>query len=140
MEAELLFALRERGPGVTWIGPGELRRALRRSPGYAGDPGALPADPRLERGELSVAGALAGELRRLAALADARWVLLPGEARVSSTGTAPGEVRIAASLIDARSGNVLWSGTGSAPSGGSPPESAWARATADLAARLIAKP
>ncbi|CAN5214122.1 MAG: hypothetical protein H0V06_04090 [Gemmatimonadetes bacterium] len=103
--ASLVAALRSAQPRAIWIGPAELQRALARLPGFAADPAALPHDPLLHHGDRRAGEPLASEIRRFSALADARWVLLPREARfVNATS------RITAALLDARTGVVLWTG------------------------------
>jgi hypothetical protein len=108
LDGELGFALAERDARVTWITPEELRRAVRRSPLFAGDPGALPGHIVVQHGERRVVEPLAGELRRYAALIDARLLLLPrllpGPALPDGTRSA----RLSGALIDARSGDVVW--------------------------------
>lgn len=103
--ASLVAALRSAEPGAVWIGPAELNRALARLPGFAADPAALPHDPLLHHGDRRAGEPLASELRRFSALADARWVLLPREARFMNASS-----RITAALLDARTGVVLWTG------------------------------
>ena len=101
----VLGSLRAGEPAATWIGPSELRRALARAPGYAADPRTLPADPLLHHGDRRAADPLAGQLRRLAALVDARLALLPREARFVNASS-----RVTAALLDTRTGVVLWTG------------------------------
>ena len=101
----VLGSLRAREPAATWIGPGELRRALARAPGYAVDPRTLPADPLLHHGDRRATDPLASQLRRLAALVDARLAFLPREARFVNAAS-----RVTAALLDTRTGVVLWTG------------------------------
>ncbi|CAN5819859.1 hypothetical protein BH23GEM3_BH23GEM3_10830 [soil metagenome] len=107
LNSEILFALEERDPRVTWVAPGELRQALRRAPALAGSPDALPADRLLHHGERRMVEPLASELRRYAALTDVRLVLLTRLAR-PTTGDAAAPARLDAALLDARTGNVVW--------------------------------
>ncbi len=130
---ELLFALGEREPRATLVAPDVLERALRRSPGFAGDPRALPADPLVHHRVRQAVEPLAGELRRYAALTDVRLVLLPRSAAFSrAAGAAEGRVRIDAAVIDARSGDVVWWGEAE----GDPRPEADARAVASAVAAL----
>lgn len=100
---ELVTLLRVAQPRATWVGGAELDRALARLPGFAADPAALPHDPLVHHGDRRAGEPLASELRRFSALTDARWVLLPREARFVNAPS-----RITAALIDARTGAVLW--------------------------------
>ncbi|HEX2188812.1 MAG TPA: hypothetical protein VHG51_07945, partial [Longimicrobiaceae bacterium] len=137
LERELLFALGEREPRATWIAPEVLERALRRSPGFAGSPRTLPADPLVHHRERRAVEPLAGELRRYAALTDVRLVLLPRAASFArAEGAAEGRVRIDAALIDARSGDVLWWGEAEGDPRAEADAAALASAAAALAARM----
>lgn len=141
IDAELRFALAERDGAVTWIGADELRRALRGSPGFAPDPGALPDDPLLHHSEARAIEPLAGHLRRYAALTDTRLVVLPRSAAfrpLEGDSAAQRALRLEAAVIDARSGAVLWRGDASGAAAGAPDARAVATAAAELARRLVA--
>lgn len=136
---ELLFALGEREPRVTLVAPDVLERALRRSPGFAADPRALPADPLMHHRERRAVEPLAGELRRYAALTDARLVLLPRSATFTrADGAAEGRLRIDAALLDARTGDVVWWGEAEGDAAPEAEARALASAAAALAARMMA--
>lgn len=145
LNAELLFALGERDGGVEWVSTAELRRVLQRSPGVARSPESLPADPRLRPGARRVGEALASELRRFAALVDARLVLVPQQVRLEAGTTGEGaRLRLAAALVDARLGDVLWYGealgeVGQGEGWGVEP-SVFATAAGALAERMVAAP
>jgi len=104
LSAELVFALRERDTRVVWVAPDELRRALRRAPGYAASPDSLPRDPLVHHGERRAGDALIGELRRFGALVDARMVLVPRIAQQDGRATPQ---RFFAGLVDSRTGSVV---------------------------------
>jgi hypothetical protein len=135
---EILFALGERDAGTTWIEPDRLRGALRRSPGYAADPDNLPADAFRHHQERYVQEPLASLLRRYSALMDLRLVLIPQSAHwlPSADGTS-GVVRIAATMIDTRSSNVVWWGEADGAAAPQPGPGAVATAAAALAARTV---
>lgn len=136
---ELLFALEEREPRATLVTPEALERALRRSPGFAADPRALPADPLVHHRERRAVEPLAGVLRRYAALTDVRLVLLPRAVAFARTGEAEeGRVRIDAALVDARTGDVVWWGEAEGEPRPEPDVRALASAAAALAASLAA--
>lgn len=139
VDAELLFALGERGTGVQWIAPEALERALRRSPGFAPDPRGLPSDPLVHHRERRAVEPLAGVLRRYSALTDARLVLLPRAlAWVQAPGAPDGELRVSAAMIDARSGDVVWWGEAAGERRPEPDSAALATALESLARRMLA--
>lgn len=134
VEAELLFAVRERAPRLIWIEPGDLRRAVRRSPGFAEDPNLLPSDAFEHHRERRVVEPLAGHLRRYAALTDARLVLLPRAATTATDSAAAGRVEMSAVIVDARSGNLVWWGAATGEESGA---GAVASASAALARAML---
>lgn len=134
VEAELLFALRERAPRLIWVEPEELRRAVRRSPGFAEDPNLLPSDAFEHHRERRVVEPLAGYLRRYAALTDARLVLLPRAAAPAGDSAAVGRVEMSAVIVDARSGNLVWWGRATGEETGA---AAVASASAALARAML---
>lgn len=99
--------LQARMPEVTWVLPAELRRVARRAPGMVGDPDRMGQaslrNPRLT----TVPDPLRSSLRALAAITDARFILVP--ASVTFDGV-PGAVRADATFVlaDIRTGAVLW--------------------------------
>lgn len=108
LDAELHFALQERDTTATWLPPSTLRESLARSPGFAPDPAALPADRHLERGDEPVGEALGSVLRRYAALVGSRLVVAPH--LLPFAGEGAGGLQLRAAVVDARTGNVLWRG------------------------------
>jgi hypothetical protein len=137
MDEALFEALQARQPRTTWIGPAELRRAVRRSPGFAESPDALPIETLRSPREADVAEALAGPLRRYSALTDARLVLLPLHLRMvgESPQTVPMTV-LSAVVIDVRMARVIWRGEGRVE--GEPGPASGSDAAAALARRLVA--
>lgn len=108
-DAELAFALADRGPGVTWVLPPRLQQALDRSPGlrvrlHGLQVGVFSA-AEVER----VGDPLYGELLRLASLVDAETALVPIRAWLDQ-GEAGTRVLGSAALIHVRTGRVLWFG------------------------------
>jgi hypothetical protein len=136
---EILFALGERDAAAQWIDPDRLRSVLRRSPGYAADPDALPVDAFRHHNERYVVEPLASLLRRYSALMDVRLVLIPQSAQwlPSADGTS-GVVRIAATVVDTRSSNVVWWGEADGTPAAQPGPAPVATAAAALAARMVA--
>jgi len=135
---EILFALGERDAATQWIDPERLRGVLRRSPGYAADPDVLPVDAFRHHQERYVVEPLASLLRRYSALMDVRLVLIPQSAQwlPSADGTG-GVVRIAATMIDTRSSNVVWWGEADGAPAAEPGPAPVATAAAALAARMV---
>ena len=137
--AEILDALGERDQATTWITPDRLRRSLSGSPGYAPDPAHLPADPFMHHNERTTIEPLAGILRRYGALMDARLVLVPQRAQWL-TVQGRGAVRLSATMVDTRTGMVVWFGEADGKVGAAPDDEALATAAAALAARMLAAP
>jgi hypothetical protein len=99
--------LLDNAPDVKWVLPDALRKIARRAPGLVPDPDRMGhqvmASSRMRR----VPEPLASRLRQLVAYSDARHVLLPSSLMFSrdSTGLS---AEVAAELVDARLGSVLW--------------------------------
>lgn len=134
--SELVFALTERDARTQWVTPEQLRRALRGTPGYAADPGALPSDLYLHHGERTIVDPLASIVRRYSALADARVVLIPRAARWMA-GAGGGRVRMTAAVVDARNGRVVWHGDAEGDERPAFDRAALASAAAALAERML---
>ncbi len=120
LNAEIAFAVTGRRGTTRWILPEEMGAALERAPALDVRLYALSADPvrRANAGRLNrdkrVKDPLYGEVRKLAALLDARYAVFPVElsyepARADAAGE--GRAALWTVLLDARTGEVLWSGT-----------------------------
>lgn len=111
--AELAYALKETGREVDWIEEEAVTNALRRAPGVDARTRGLPVGQFLMAEVNRIGDPLYGQLRRLSAMVDADWVLLPVaatfEANQAVEGSTP-RVRLTAALIQARSGRVYWFG------------------------------
>ena len=111
VNAELVFALNSRGADVDWIVPDELRAMLARSPGLDAPIEGLPVGFFMQVEVERVGDPLFGILRRLTAVTGAPWVLIPVVARYRAGDAGEdGTAEVAAALLDARSGRVLWFG------------------------------
>jgi len=109
LDSEVEYALQGIGPGVDWVFPGDLRVALSRNPGVGVQVDGLPVQGFLA-GELERVGdPLFGDLYRLGTLANARYGLLPVEARTRA-GDLGVVLEIHAALLDLRNGYVMWFG------------------------------
>ena len=108
-DAELAFSLSARAPGVSWIMPAEIDRALARSPTIDARTRGLPVSSFLAAEVQRVGDPLFGQLLRMSALVDAEVAFIP----VSMAGSGPGvsePTRLSATLIHIRTGRVLWFG------------------------------
>jgi len=108
VDAEFTFALRERGEGVMWILPADVEAVLARTPGMQARTRGLPVGDFLVAEVNRVGDPLYGELRRVAALVDAEVILLPVQAALASEPGLDPRVRTWATLLDVRTGRVLW--------------------------------
>lgn len=102
-------ALNEHGLAGTWSTPADVARASKRNVLYAGDPRNLGAFPVRygARKDAAIPDPLASNLRRIVALLDARYALIPLELHVDPLkGGASLGVRLL--LVDARLGAPVW--------------------------------
>ncbi len=99
--------LQGRGPEVAWVLPEELRRVARRAPGTVSDPDRMGQAILRSDGLKRVPDPLFSQLRSLAAMTNARQVMVPAAIRLS---TVDGGVRadVVLVLVDARSSLLLW--------------------------------
>ncbi|HSU13267.1 hypothetical protein [Longimicrobium sp.] len=134
---EALFALAERNARVRWVDPDMLRSALRRSPGYADDPDFLPSDAFRHHHERYVVEPLGGLLRRYSALMDTRMALILQSAEWLPAAAGGGAVRMAAVVVDTRTGNVVWYGEADGANRPEPDAAALASAASALAGRML---
>ncbi|MHB1194959.1 MAG: hypothetical protein ACYC6F_18205 [Longimicrobiales bacterium] len=109
VDAELAFALRDRGPGVDWVLPTRLQQALDRSPGLNVRIHGLQVGVFSAAEVQRVGDPLFGDLLRLGSLVDAQTALLPVRAWVAPE-EGGSRVRISAALVQVRTGRVLWFG------------------------------
>lgn len=131
LDAEIAFALKQRGIDKQWILPPAIVRSVRRNPGFAVDPHDLSADwlrPPLKKPPEQLPEPFASQVRSLVALQEgAQYVLYPVEVRFEPIGAEGGQsssgpaeanagaraptegravLRIA--LIDARRQKIVW--------------------------------
>jgi hypothetical protein len=107
-DAELAFGLRERGSGVTWIFPDEIEERLRRSPGVRTSVRGLQVSQFLQAEVERIGDPLFGDLLRMSVLVDAQIALIPIQASLQAEPGAEPTVRFWTTLIDIRTGRVLW--------------------------------
>lgn len=109
LDEELGYWLDDRGPRVDWAWPAELREALRRNAMLRIDIDALAVGIFHRAQVKNIGDPLLGDLRRLGAVVDARWALVP----VAATWVQRDDgarVEIAVAIIDTVGGRVLWYG------------------------------
>ena len=113
LDSAIAGELAQRGLEKQWVYPADLARSMRASPTYAVDPYALAIEP-LRNPSLAAGGKigdpLATQLRTIIALHDGRFVLLPVELRFDRDKSGQGIAVLRAVLVDARIGDVRWTG------------------------------
>jgi hypothetical protein len=101
-----------RGIGKGWGYAADVVRSSKRNALYSGDPYALGAQQLrgvVPKPEDKIPQVLAGNIRTIIALGDARYVLLPIEVRVEKKGALQRAV-LRLTLIDGRLGQYVWLG------------------------------
>ena len=109
LDLELAYWLEDRGPRVRWTFPAELREALRRNAMLRIDIDALAVGSFHRAQVKNIGDPLLGDLRRLGAVVDARWAVVP----VAATWVERADgarVEVAVAIIDTVGGRVLWYG------------------------------
>lgn len=102
-------ALNEHGLGGTWATPADVQRAAKRNVMYAGDArnlGAFPVRYGAKK-DTPISDPLATNLRRIVALHDARYALVPVELHVNTT-PGGGSLGVRLLLVDARMSAPVW--------------------------------
>lgn len=77
IDEEIAFALSARSERVSWVFPPEAERILRRSPGIQANLWNLPVGVFLQAEVRRIGDPLHGDIRRLAALVDADFAVIP---------------------------------------------------------------
>jgi len=136
LDGEIAYWLGERAPRVQWVFPPDLDRALARSPSLDIQIRGL-AVSAFYRGQVkNIGDPLFGDLRRLGALVDARYALVPvGAGEFDVEGGRRVELRVA--LIDTLGGSVLWYGAIAGATGPAGDAALAASAAQALAAALV---
>lgn len=133
LDAEIAYWLEDRGPRVDWTFPPDVRSALARNAMLNIDVDALAVGSFHRAEVINIGDPLLGDLRRLAAVLDARLALVPVAASYVP-GTPDGRVEVAVALIDTFGGRVLWYGVMAGEPGASD-----SRDVAASAARAVAR-
>jgi len=135
---EIEYAFRTRTTEGGWIHPEELREVLRANPGTRIGVDALPVDIFLTRQVERVGDPLFGDLYRLGVLTNTTYAIIPIEARSRVSDEGRERVEIVATLLEVRTGRVLWFGI--VGGGAGPPgDLASAAAAAEALARRIVR-
>ena len=100
--------LETRAPEVTWVGAAELRKRARRAPGMIPNPDDM-GQAMLRGAKIQeVPDPLRSSLRKLAAIADGRMVLVPAAVGFSRDSSGPVRADLTLVMVDARGGRVIW--------------------------------
>ena len=113
VDDEIAFAIRERALRGKWAFPPDLARSARRNPTYAVDPYTIAIDnlAAVERdAEKIIAEPLAGQLRALAGLFNARYAFIPVEMRLAPDAAGGGRATIHVVVVDTRAAKLTWKG------------------------------
>ena len=98
---------------VSWILPDELERSIARAPWLNIRPRALSVSILRSEEAERIGDPLYGDLRRLGALVNARYVVVPyqvGYAPAPDSIGGHGRVEVAGAIIDTVGGRILWRG------------------------------
>ena len=110
-DPEIVFSLRTRGTEVGWVFPDELEAALQRSPAVDSAVRGLPVGVFLGAEVQRIGDPLYGQLRRLGALTNADVALIPVAVRAGAEGAGGvSVVEIVSTILDVRTGRVIWFG------------------------------
>lgn len=142
LDAELSYWLQQRAPRTQWVLRPAMERALKSTPEWSINLDALAVGNFRYMEMKQIGEPLFTDLRRLSALLDARYALVPvGAGWVSGQGssgdTSRGHVEIAAAIIDTFDGSVLWYGVVAGEPSGAPDRGAIASAAQELARVLV---
>lgn len=114
MDAEIRYALVQRGLGKLWTFPKQLEAEVKRNPTYAPDPYDLAAGwlrYPMHKVPDQVPDPLASQLRSLIAFEDgARYLLFPVEVRFAAADSGRQYASLRVVVLDARLNTIVWMG------------------------------
>lgn len=110
LDGEIAYWLPQNAPGVRWILPETIQRAITRSPTLDIDINNLAVTVFQQAQVKRIGDPLFGDLRRLAAVLNARLALIPVAAERIGATQDSARVQIATTVIDAHDGTVVWFG------------------------------
>lgn len=100
--------LTDNAPDVKWVLPDALRRMAKRAPSIVPDPDRLGHQIMSSEQVRRIPNPLSSRLRQLVAMSDARQVFIPSGLLLSRDSAGTVQAELAAQLVDARLGDVLW--------------------------------
>jgi hypothetical protein len=111
VDPEIAFAFRDQGREVDWVFPEELRATLKRARAIRSTVDRLAVSVFLGAEVDRVGDPLYGQIRRLAELANADVAFIPVAVRRGAEGVGGvSVVEIVSTLMDVRTGRVIWFG------------------------------
>jgi hypothetical protein len=140
LDAEIAFWLSDRAPGVRWFGPKELDRVIARSPGLGLNLRNLAVEAFRRMRVTQISDPLYGDLRRLGAITDTRYALVPVTAAYVPLAEGEGRIEIAAALIDTSRALVIWYGVAAGSTGPATDEAVVSSAAQRLAEQITPAP
>jgi len=109
LDTEIAYAFDRTGDQTTWLFAEELDQAISRNPGFDLAVRNLPVRALLAPEVERLGDPVFAQVYRLAALTSSGYALLPIEAR-ETAGSAGVFIELTATLVDTRSGFILWLG------------------------------
>ena len=110
-DPEISFVFRNRSAEVTWIFPDELEAVVARSPAIDTAVRGLPVRVFLSAEVRRISDPLWGQLLRLGALTNSDIALIPVAVRPGASGVGgTSVVEIVATILNVRTGRVIWFG------------------------------
>ena len=110
LDAELAYWLPQNARTVKWVLPEAMQRMISRSPTLDIDINNLAVGVFRQAQVKRVGDPLFGDLRRLAAVMNARLAIIPVAAEQIGTHPDSARVQVATAVIDAHEGTVIWFG------------------------------
>ena len=108
---EISFAFRNQGAEVVWIFPDELEAVVQRSPSVDTAVRGLPVGVFLSAEVRRISDPLWGQLIRLGALTNSDIALIPVAVRPGASGAGgTSTVEIVTTILNVRTGRVIWFG------------------------------
>ena len=110
LDAELAYWIPQLAGNARWILPATLQRAVSRSPTLGVNINSLSVGVFQRAQVKRIGDPLFGDLRKLAAVMDARIAVIPVAAEYIGPAQTDARTQIATAVIDAMDGTVIWFG------------------------------
>lgn len=110
LDTELAYWFDERAPAIRWTFPPALERGLERAPGLGIRLRSLDVSSFFRAEVRRIGDPLFGDLRRLAAIVDVRFAIVPIAADYVEKPDGTGRLEVTAAVIEAVGGRVHWFG------------------------------